>query len=162
MRSGSGDDALVVARCTVQHRDHSLATARAHPSSDRCAAHFVRGICRHSKGYFATSAPRTISTLNPQLSTHNPQRPPAIVNRKSNNRKFYPLPSTIYPLKLDSVKCCLHCVAQSDILRAVFDPSMFGRGAVVAQLTVNQLVAGSNPAARAIIRGFEINGKCRR
>lgn len=26
---------------------------------------------------------------------------------------------------------------------------MFGRGAVVAQLTVNQLVAGSNPAARA-------------
>ena len=26
---------------------------------------------------------------------------------------------------------------------------LFGRGAVVAQLTVNQLVAGSNPAARA-------------
>ena len=31
----------------------------------------------------------------------------------------------------------------------VFDMSLFGRGAVVAQLTVNQLVAGSNPAARA-------------
>ena len=30
---------------------------------------------------------------------------------------------------------------------------MFGRGAVVAQLTVNQLVAGSNPAARAILFG---------
>ena len=33
------------------------------------------------------------------------------------------------------------------IICAVFTP--FGRGAVVAQLTVNQLVAGSNPAARA-------------
>ena len=34
-----------------------------------------------------------------------------------------------------------------DIIYAVF--TTFGRGAVVAQLTVNQLVAGSNPAARA-------------
>ena len=34
------------------------------------------------------------------------------------------------------------------IISAVF--TTFGRGAVVAQLTVNQLVAGSNPAARAI------------
>ena len=38
--------------------------------------------------------------------------------------------------------------ADCGIISSVF--TTFGRGAVVAQLTVNQLVAGSNPAARAI------------
>ena len=44
---------------------------------------------------------------------------------------------------------CLRLNLTSDILCGVFEMTMFGRGAVVAQLTVNQLVAGSNPAARA-------------
>ena len=45
MRSGSGDAAPGVAggRVVVQR-----ATTRAYPSSDRFAAHFVRGIFRHN------------------------------------------------------------------------------------------------------------------
>ena len=44
------------------------------------------------------------------------------------------------------------CVWLGDMiyLGAFSNGNQFGRGAVVAQLTVNQLVAGSNPAARAI------------
>ena len=53
------------------------------------------------KGFrFSLSVPSVVN-LNPQRTTHNvhPQRPHAIVNRKSKNRKLcYPLQSTNYHL----------------------------------------------------------------
>ena len=54
------------------------------------------------------------------------------------------------------------CIVKSNVI--YYAPFLtlkpFGRGAVVAQLTVNQLVAGSNPAARANLKEDEIlNGK---
>ena len=68
------------------------------------------------------------------------------VNCRSNYSNLHVLCSKYQQIALSSFSP-LRLVVKYGIICAVFTP--FGRGAVVAQLTVNQLVAGSNPAARA-------------
>ena len=108
-RSRCGDGALAIARCTahpsgsgdipsshaVRYRAQSPATARAHPSSDRCATHFVRG------GYFATPASHyPLPTIHYHLPTTNYNRKSK--NRKSINHKFHQLSSDFFSKPLCS------------------------------------------------------------
>ena len=74
------------------------ATTRAYPSSDRFAAHFVRGIFRHSR-----SALPTINYPLPSINYQLPIYPLSIANHKSINRKFYHPPSANCAISKDSI-----------------------------------------------------------